>query len=195
MLVAIGAGDIGMKTVLTRIRALNAPPEKIATELPLQQPVNVSQQKSGSYINIEGVGNLLTLLARCCQPIPGDPIIGYITKGRGVSIHHEDCRNIKAAQKFRCERTIDVKWGTDSPQKYPVALVIEAEDRPGLIRDISSVITTEKITILGLNSRVNKLKNRAYITLTVEINQLELLDKLLRDLRKISEVIIAQRKK
>ena len=138
---------------------------------------------------------MLTLLARCCQPIPGDPIIGYITKGRGVSIHHEDCRNIKAAQKFRCERTIDVKWGTDSPQKYPVALVIEAEDRPGLIRDISSVITTEKITILGLNSRVNKLKNRAYITLTVEINQLELLDKLLRDLRKISEVIIAQRKK
>lgn len=195
LLVAIGAGDIGMTTVLNRIRALNAPPEKIATELPLQQPVNVSQQKSGSYINIEGVGNLLTLLARCCQPIPGDPIIGYITKGRGVSIHHEDCRNIKAAQKFRCERTIDVKWGTDSPQKYPVALVIEAEDRPGLIRDISSVITTEKITILGLNSRVNKLKNRAYITLTVEINQLELLDKLLRDLRKISEVIIAQRKK
>lgn len=193
-LAAIGAGDIGVTTVLNRIRSKNAPSEAIETELPLQQPAKMSQEKSGSYISIEGVGNLLTQLARCCQPIPGDPIIGYITKGRGISIHHQDCRNIKVAQKFRSERIIEVNWGSDLPQKYPVALIIEADDRPGLLRDISNIITAEKITILSLSTRVNKIKNRAYINLTIEVNQLDLLNKLIRDLKQISDVITVQRR-
>jgi len=192
---AIGAGDIGMTTVLNRIRAKNTPTQTIETELPIQQSTKISQQESGSYISIEGVGNLLTQLARCCQPIPGDPIVGYITKGRGFSIHHKECQNIKAAKKFRQERVIAVNWGADLPKKYPAALAIEADDRDGLLRDISNLIGTEHIAILSLNTRVNKIKNRAYINLTVEINRLDLLEKLIRDIKKITDIISVKRRK
>lgn len=195
LLTAIGSGDIGITTILNRIRAMTAPSTEIETKLPLQQPIKISQKKSGSFISIEGTNNLLTQLARCCHPIPDDPIIGYVTKGRGVSIHRQDCHNIKAVQKLRSERIIEVSWGKNLPQKYPVALTIKAENHPRLLRDISNVIAAEQITILSLNTRTNKIRNYSYIDLTVEINRLELLDKLIREINQISDVIAVRRRK
>ncbi len=192
---AIGARDIGIATVLNKIRGPSEYPDTIEQQLPIKKATSISQKKSGSFISIEGVGNLLTQLARCCEPIPGDPITGYITKGRGISIHQTKCHNIKQALKFRKERVIEVNWGEGSLQQYPVNLSIEADDRPGLIRDISNLITHAKIPILGLNTRVNKLNNHAHISVTIEINDLKVLDKIMLELNKIPNVISVDRKK
>ncbi len=172
-------------TGATRPKAL--PPEK--TE---KIETTVTQRDTGSFVTIENIRNLLTKLARCCQPIPGDPILGYITKGSGVTIHHRDCRNVQQALKFRSYRIIAVDWGA-APQQYPVNLLIEANDRSGLIRDISSILANEHIPILGLNTRVNKLENRAYITLTIEIKNLDVLDNIVNHLHQIPDVIMIKR--
>ena len=124
-------------------------------------------------MQIGGVGNLLTQLARCCRPIPGDAIIGYITKGRGVTIHQQDCRNIQLTLKSYPERFFTVNWGRETQQSYPVEINLEADDRAGLIRDISNIIAGEHISLLGLNSRVNKLENRAFISLTLEVKSID----------------------
>lgn len=195
LLAGLGAGDINVTTILNRIRGLNAPSKKLEAKLPLKKPSQVSQKQSGIHISIEGVGNLLTQLARCCQPIPGDPITGYITKGRGITIHKTSCANIKKAMQYRSERVLEVDWGTDMPQKYPVDLWIEATERAGLMHDISKVIANEHITILGSNSRVNKLKNLSYMQLTLEIEQLEVLEKIIREIQQIPDVLNVQRKK
>ena len=195
LLAAIGAGDIGTTTLLNRIRSTSTDHEQIEAELPIKKPAAVSQKPSGSYVSIEGVGNLLTQLARCCQPIPGDPIVGYITKGRGISIHQQTCHNIKQAIKYREERIITINWGKDLPQQYPVDLIIEANDHPNLIRDISNVTANEKVPILGLNSHADKLNHRFYINLTVKIKTLNLLDKIVRDLQQIPDVVLVKRRK
>lgn len=196
LLAAIGAGDIGIQTVINRLRTISPNKQEVLeSALPIQKPSTVVRRDSGSYIGIEGVGNLLTQLARCCQPIPGDPIIGYITKGRGITIHQQSCFNIKQALKFRTHRIVAVDWGKELPKKYPVDLVIEADDRAGLLRDISNVVADEHITILGLTTHVDKLHNRAYINVTVEITNLSSLEKITQHLKKIPEILTVKRKR
>lgn len=196
LLAAIGAGDIGIQTILNRLRALTpAQSELVESELPIQRQSTLIHRDSGAYLGIEGIGNLLTQLARCCQPIPGDPIIGYITKGRGITIHHQNCFNIKQAEKFRTHRIIAVNWGKELPQKYPVDLVIEADDRSGLLRDVSNVIADEHIPILALTGSADKLHNRAYINLTIEISSLDILDKINKRLKQMPEIILIKRRR
>lgn len=193
LLAAIGAGDISITTVLNRIRTANAPQKTVAQSvLPKTTPPSPPIRPA---IKVESVGNLLTQIAQCCQPIPGDNILGYITKGRGISIHQAECYNIVQALEKRPERVITVDWGKDFPKKFPVDLSLTVEDRQGLLRDISNVIATEKIHILRLNTSVDKLKNESTIYITIEIDNLKLLDKIIRELKKIPEVNNVARKR
>ena len=191
---AIGAGDIGVATVLHRIRPETIPLSEVDVKAPLQKPLASKQKKPNSYINIEGVKNLLTQLAHCCQPIPGDLIAGYITKTRGVTIHQQSCPNLQTATKQHPERMIATHWGKDLPEKYPVGLSIHVNDRAGLLRDISNLIASKHLTILGINSYTNKAKNEAHISLTVEINQQASLDKLIRELEQVPGVTTVMRR-
>ena len=162
------------------------PVEKIVPKIPIisKKPTN---------IEIQGVDNLLTHIANCCQPIPGDTIIGYITQGRGISIHREDCFNIVRIKKAKSERLVEVNWGTMANNRYPVNLIIEAYNRHNLIKDISNIIANENISLMGLNANVSKKDNIAYINLTVEIESLSSLDNIIMKIKQLSNVLKIKR--
>jgi len=191
LLAAIGGGDIGIATVVHALHAKDTTTKKAEAVVISKKPHEALP--STSELSIEGVDNLLTQIAKCCKPIPGDPILGYITKGRGVSIHHQKCRNVKQAITYRPQRIIDVNWGSKEKQTYPVDLSIDADDRPGLIRDITGVIANENMSLYGLNSRADKIKNRAYINLTLEINSLDNLQKIISHLKQVAGIIEVKR--
>jgi GTP pyrophosphokinase len=146
-------------------------------------------------IHVEGVGNLLSHPARCCQPVPGDPIIGYITQGKGVSIHRKDCINILQAPPEKQKRLISVAWGANTVERYPVDISIEAYDRRNLVHDITNIFSTEKINMLRFNSSANHQQNTAHIQLTIEIEDLNDLSRLLSRIDKLPNVIRAKRER
>jgi GTP pyrophosphokinase len=150
-------------------------------------------QSSGSDLAIEGVGNLLTNLARCCQPVPGDTIVGYITVGRGVSVHRQDCPNIIHASEKQRQRLIQVSWGSTTRDHYMVDIVIKAFDRRGLLKDITTMLANEKAHVYALQTQTNKQDNAAFITLTVEIDGLNNLSRFLNKLEQIPNVLEARR--
>lgn len=191
LFIAIGSGTVGAISVLNKIKHPEGEdskksfiPEKTA-ERPAQSP--------NQALQIEGIGNLLTQLARCCRPIPGDAILGYITKGRGVTIHQQECHNVQFSLKRHPERLFTVQWGNETARVYQVEIRMEANDRAGLIRDISNVIAAQHLSLLGLTSRVDKLENRAFISMTLEIKSLSPLKKILQQLQQIPGVTHAQR--
>jgi GTP pyrophosphokinase len=187
LLMSIGSGIIGVTSVINRLKHPEGEELKKSVILP-EKKIEKAPSVKSSGLQIEGVGKLLTQLAHCCQPIPGDSIIGYITKGRGVTIHQQDCHNILFTLQRYPERLLKVSWGSTQEQAYPVTLLIEADDRHGLVRDITNIIAAEHISLLGLTTRVNKLDNKAYIHFTIELKNLSPLKKLLVHLRQVSAV-------
>ena len=135
-----------------------------------------------------GTGGLLTRLARCCHPLPGDDIIGYVTRGRGVTIHRRDCPNILRLRDT--ERLIEVSWGT-RVQTVPVTILIRAYDRTRLFSEISNIIGAEDINIAALNQNVQK--NIATIYTTLEINNMAQLSRVLTKIERLPNVIEARR--
>lgn len=188
LFVAIGSGTIGVTSVLNKIKHPEGEESRKIPPLPDKTAERPTAHRHEEF-QIEGVGNLLTQLARCCSPIPGDAIIGYITKGRGITIHQQDCRNLQYTLKRHPERLFNVSWGQETKQTYQVSINIEAEDRAGLIRDISNIIAAQHLSLLGLNTRVDKLENRAFISLTIEIKSLEPLKKILQQLQQVPGAI------
>ena len=161
-------------------------------ELIPRRPGAIKPGKRGD-IQIQGVGNLLTQIAGCCQPLPGDPIVGYITQGRGVSIHRQDCGSVLQLGSREPERIIQVSWGPVPIQTYPVDIIIRAYDRSGLLRDVSQVLLNERINVLAVNTRSNKDDNTAAMSLTVEIPGLEALGRLLGRISQLPNIIEARR--
>lgn len=188
LFIAIGSGTLGLISVFNKIKNIGTEESIKIPSLP-EKPAKTIQ---GEF-QIEGVANLLTQLARCCKPIPGDSIIGYITKGRGIVIHRQDCRNLQFTLKRHPERLFNVAWGKETKQGYQVTLAIEADDRTGLIRDITNIIAGQHLSLLGLNTRVDTLENRAYINLTVEVKSLEPLKKILQQLHQVTGVTRVER--
>ncbi len=152
-----------------------------------------SSKKSQQDIQILGVGHLLTQIARCCKPLPGEPIIGYITLGKGVSIHRKNCNNILHIAEDTKNRLIEVDWGEKTSDIYPVDIKIDAYDRHGLLRDITAYFSTEKINVLGFQTYTEKNSHEAHIQLTLEITALEQLNHILSRLKQIPNVTRAWR--
>ncbi|CZH42396.1 TPA: GTP diphosphokinase [Legionella pneumophila subsp. pneumophila] len=186
---SLGRGDIKIGQIVNRL----APPD--TSEQNLQKFVRQQQKPevTGSDLRIEGVGNLLTFMARCCQPVPGDEIVGYITIGRGVSVHRKDCPNIIHASEKQKRRFIQVNWGTATRENYVVDVLIKAFDRSELLKDVTSLLSNEKAHVYALQTQSNKHENMAYITLTVEIDGLNSLSRLLTKLEQIPNVLEARR--
>jgi GTP pyrophosphokinase len=187
---ALGRGDLTLHTLL------NAAALREETQKPEAEPVftkaKISETKPTDVI-VEEVGNLLTHMALCCKPIPGDEIIGYITLGQGVSVHRKDCSNILNASEQQQRRLIEVKWGQRTSSKYPVDLIINAYDRPGLVRDISNLLANDDISIINLNCVTNKNDHTAHITLTIEIDSLNPLSRILARINQLPHITEVKR--
>lgn len=189
LLAALGRGDLKVGQILSRLT-----PADVIEEQPL--PWVKREQKfdtSGGDLCIEGVGNLLTYMARCCQPVPGDDVVGYITLGRGVSVHRQDCLNILHASDKQKLRFLQVSWGSATRDHYVVDIFIKSFDRPGLLRDITSLLSNEKAHVYALQTQTNKEANTNFITLSVEIDGLNELSKLLTKLGQVPNVLEARR--
>lgn len=186
----LGRGDIKMGHIISRL----APPE--SSEVNIQKFVRNPQHKpevTGSDLRIEGVGNLLTFMARCCQPVPGDQVMGYITIGRGVSIHRQDCPNIIHASDRQKQRFLQVSWGQATRENYMVDVLIKAFYRPELLKDVTSLLSNEKAHVYALQTSSDKHHNMAFINLTIEIDGLNSLSRLLAKLEQIPNILEARR--
>ena len=193
MYAALGAGDLRLAHALNMAQQL-VEPERASEQLELI-PRRAGTPRPGRRgdIQIQGVGNLLTQMAGCCQPLPGDPIVGYITLGRGVSIHRQDCAAVLQLAGREPERMIQVSWGPVPVQTYPVDIVIRAYDRSGLLRDVSQVLLNERINVLAVNTRSNKEDNTASMQLTIEIPGLDALSRLLSRISQLPNIIEVRR--
>ena len=189
---ALGSGDIRIGQVLHQIQSKMALVE--TKDIHPQVPTTITvTKKPPQAIEIQGVGNLLTYIARCCKPLPGEPIRGFITQGRGVTIHRSDCTNILHASNTSRERLVDVRWGQSEKETYPVDIYIQAYDRHGLLRDITALLSTEKINLAALQTRTDKNSHEAYIHITIDIPTLTALSKILDRIQQLPNVIKAQR--
>lgn len=192
MFAAIGAGDLRPTQVANAAQRMSEPHEE---QLSLQLNVYQEEKNTDSDIQINGVGKLMTSIARCCQPVPGDSIIGYITIGRGVSIHRDDCSNVRQLQDKEPNRIIDVSWGKTPESTYAVNIEIQAYDREGLIRDVTIVLANERVNVTGMNTYTDRIQSTAMLVLKVEINGLESLGRLLAKVKQLPNVIDARRKR
>ena len=182
---------------LRNIEVLLNPPE------PALQPDEYFQKKfkgavarkSPSGVLVVGVDSLLTQLSRCCKPAPPDAISGFVTRGKGVSIHRQDCSNFRELATRHGERVIDVRWGEHKgadASVYPVDVAVEAFDRQGLLRDISEVFAKEKMNVIGVQTQ--SVKGTAWMTFTVEISDAVTLNKVLGSVRGVKGVRAARRR-
>ena len=195
MFAALGAGDLRLAHLVNLAQQL-VEPERGYDQLELI-PRRSAPYKPGKRgdVQIQGVGNLLTQMAGCCQPLPGDPIVGYITLGRGVSIHRQDCPSVLQLSGREPERIIQVSWGPVPEKTYPVEIFIRAYDRAGLLRDISQMLLNERINVLSMNTRSNKEDSTAQMLLTIEIPGLNALGRLLSRISQLPNIIEAKRQR
>ena len=191
---ALGAGDLRLAPTVNQAQQL-VEPDRSSEQLELIPRKPSSRPGRHDDVQILGVGNLLTQMAGCCQPLPGDPIIGYITVGRGVTIHRQDCPTALQLVEREAHRMIQVSWGSTPVQTYPVDILVRAYDRSGLLRDVSQVLLNEKINVLAVNTRSNKEDNTAAMRLTIEIPGLEALGRLLARISQLPNVIETRRER
>ena len=187
--VAAARNDVNLRQLQVQVRGDAAPaaPDEAAPALALRRP---AEEPKG--ILIVGVDKLLTQLARCCKPAPPDPIEGFVTRGKGVSIHRADCANFQHLAALHPERVIESDWG-DAEAKgiFPTDIVVDAHDRQGLLRDISEIFTKERINVIGVNTQSRQ--GRARMSFTVEVHNLAELQRTLGLLQNVEGVQRARR--
>lgn len=191
LIAALGRGDLGINVITHSIQPALTPVSITEVLKP-----EISKPKGSDVftdIDVQGVGNLLTHMALCCKPVPGDDIIGYVTRGKGISIHRRDCVNIVRAESSHDEKVIDVNWGSKIEKRYPVDLFIQAENKETIVRDITTILANENLPLLKLNCSYDKNKSLIYIALTIEISSLAPLSKVLARIQNLPEVIEVRR--
>lgn len=194
---AIGDGILTSNKVLMRLREELTKEEREKLQLAALRQTEgkaptQSYGKASHGVRVKGVDNVLVRFSRCCNPLPGDEIIGYITRGRGVSIHRQDCSNILCHSLEERERVVDVVWDAQMDTTYPVDIQIYGIDKPRLVTDVMNVVLDTRTHILGINARVGK-DNIAYIQLRIEIRNLEQLKMVMHKIRRIKEVTEVKR--
>ncbi|HEX3462849.1 MAG TPA: bifunctional (p)ppGpp synthetase/guanosine-3',5'-bis(diphosphate) 3'-pyrophosphohydrolase [Candidatus Elarobacter sp.] len=182
---AIGFGDVTASNVVQRLREESKADNVVA--IPLPRPATTRRvARNSSGIRIAGVDDVLVRLSKCCSPVPGDPIMGFVTIGRGVSVHRGDCPNT-AYMNEAPERILEAEWLDKQPLTHSVDIEIEANDRNGLLQDILGVSAELKTVISSVNARAKRDKS-ALVSLTAQISDLDHLQKLLRKLQNIKDV-------
>lgn len=188
---ALGAGDVTQAAVAGALQRESGKLRSPGTS-PRRRP---RPQRSGGGVVLRGVGDLMSHLAQCCRPVPPEPVRGYITVGRGLSVHRADCRNLESLAAQHPERVVEVSWDVDANDggSYTVEIEVLAEDRQGLLRDITSMMADEKVSILGARTRSDTRHQRATLRLEVTVDSVAQTERLLRRLEQIPSVISARR--
>jgi GTP pyrophosphokinase len=189
LLAGIGHGDVSGAQLANALQQI-MPERPVA---PAPEPRRKRRKKPQTGVQVAGVGDLLTQVAKCCRPVPNDPIVGFITRGRGVTIHRSDCSNMLRLDAERRTRLIDVSWMVTDTDTYPVDVLINAYDRQGLLRDITTVLASEGVNLLSLDTRTNPRDQTAEIRTTVEVSDLGHLSRILDRISQLRNVIDARR--
>jgi len=184
MFVELGTGDLSASKVVHEISQTEESVRLLSAGGPLSEPA------PGDSVNVVGLKGLLTSMGRCCNPAPGDQIVGYITRGRGATIHRQDCPNILRLGLQDRERLVRVDWGTQA-RTYPVPIRIRAYDRQGLMGDISNLLDNENVNIADV--KVNVSRSLAELRLIVEVQDISQLSKVLTKLENVPNVTEAHR--
>ncbi|MCX7884981.1 MAG: bifunctional (p)ppGpp synthetase/guanosine-3',5'-bis(diphosphate) 3'-pyrophosphohydrolase [Caloramator sp.] len=191
---AIGNGSFTANQIVSRIKEeinKNDIGEEHLFKLPEKQEFtrkSIKQEGKKPGIVVKGEKDLLVRFAKCCNPVPGDDIVGFITKGRGVSIHRKDCKNYQNLANFEPERVVDASWTGEHTADFLADIQIEAYDRHGLLADITNVLTNAKLALKAMNARAGK-NNMAIIGLTLQVNNTTQIDKIMKDFRKLQGII------
>ena len=196
MYASVGFGAISQVKIISRMLEeyrKSHKEENIEQKIEELTSKRKNAKPSSTGVVVKGIDNCLVKLSKCCNPVPGDNIIGYITKGRGVSVHRTDCVNVKDLLKEE-DRIIDVYWYTEKAASYNVDITVFANDRSGLLADVIQVLSNLKTKLMGLNSKATK-EHIATIEITIEVENIEELNKVLKELRKVDSVYEVTRKK
>ncbi len=190
---AVGRDELNTRQIQTAIKAVVQPEGTTATEVHAEVDVRRSKAAgSGSGILIVGVDRLMTHLARCCKPAPPDPIVGFVTRGKGVSIHRQSCAAVARMRAREPERLIEAGWGAPRDEVFPVDVVLEAMDRQGLLRDVTEVFSRERINVTAANTLTRNMQSR--MAFTLEVKSLDALTHALALVRDVPGVMSALRR-
>ncbi|SEQ09966.1 GTP diphosphokinase [Basfia succiniciproducens] len=200
----IGSGDIRLNHLINFLQAkLIKPTAQEADEEVLRQVTKTANsaanqqknEKNKGYVIVEGVGNLMHHIARCCQPIPGDDIEGYITLGRGISIHRTDCEQLAELKAAHPERVVESIWGENynSASGFNLSIRVIANDRNGLLRDITTVLANDKISVANVTTRLDSKRQLATMDLEIQLKNVQILGKVITRLTKLDDVIEVKR--
>ncbi|QNN56027.1 bifunctional (p)ppGpp synthetase/guanosine-3',5'-bis(diphosphate) 3'-pyrophosphohydrolase [Diaphorobacter ruginosibacter] len=191
----VGKDELSLRSIEMLLRPAPAPVEITEEDLN-RRKARASDAGAKGGVLVVGIDSLMTQLAKCCKPAPPDEIRGFVTRGKGVSVHRSDCSNFREMAARSAERVIDVEWGAPKPQKdsavYPVDVAVEANDRQGLLRDISEVFAREKTNVIGVQTQ--SVKGTAWMTFTVEVADSGRLGKVLGQVSSVQGVRSARRR-
>jgi GTP pyrophosphokinase len=191
VLAGIGRGELSAIQVIGHAELRSPEPPEPERELVPAQTTRLTRGK----IVVAGVDDLMTHLARCCKPVPHEAIVGFITHGRGVTVHRKNCPNVKRMPAADQVRLIEVHWSEQpADTRYPVDIQVQASDRKGLLRDISSAITNEDVDVLGVNTHSDRSNDTATMRFTVEIAGMQQLSRILNKVAQVPDVIDVRRR-
>jgi GTP pyrophosphokinase len=157
--------------------------------LPTVAPPTLVSPTGG--IRVKGVGDLLVRFAKCCHPIPGDPVVGFITRGKGVTVHLQTCPTVVYEREV--SRLIEVEWEAAATRTYPIAIRVDAYDRPGLLSDITQVVAGEKINIIAAGVEVKSADHTAVVTATLQVSSVAQLVRVMSRVEQVKDVTSVQR--
>ena len=186
-LAGLGGGDVSAAQLAGALQ------HEVPRPPPAPRPRAARRARPGSPVQVEGVGDLLVTMARCCAPVPEDPIVGFITRGRGVTIHRSDCRNMLRLDAEQRARLLDVSWSGESGDTWPVKVSVRAWDRRGLLRDVTTVLSAENVDIAALDTGSEDGEQGVHIELTLHVRDLEHLSRVLDRIGQVPNVFEARR--
>ena len=194
---ALGYGGVTLNTVISKLVDIYKKDQKLTTtkdlsELLAELKPRKSKAKASHGILVKGEEGIMVKLARCCNPIPGDPVIGYITRGSGVSVHRADCPNVLSNNPEEQSRLIEVSWDVDIDSVYKVNIVVTSVNRPGMMADIMMATSEAKLNIFALNCRTDKNKV-ATTHIGLDISSLEQLEYIMNRIRRMKGVYSVER--
>lgn len=188
---AVGYGSVTLSQVLSKLKEMyrehhKDDPKKLEEKEKRVAPSPKKEQRQGAGVIVKGIENIKVKFSRCCNPVPGDEIIGYVTKGRGVSVHRRDCMNI--AEIDEGERLIEVEWAETEKTSYKAEIQVKASDRTGLLTEITLLLAEAKLAVSSLNARTQK-DNIVLINMTLEINNVDQLKRLMKKIKGLRGVM------
>ena len=191
--VAVGEGHVSPQSIVARMsRLVSGTPDEDVTEVPLARPVRIGKPDISKGVVVRGLGDVWVKLGRCCMPVPGDAIVGFVSRGQGVSVHRDTCPNLRTLQRREPERIIDVDWAEGKPTSFSVAIQVEALDRTRLLSDVATVLSDSHVNILAATSSTGR-DRITRLRFTFEMADVTHLSSLLSAVKRVESVYDAYR--